>query len=237
MKSALTTLGLPVVAAALVVMCPATGLADEEKADSLTQAALGMDAHPDSGKVQFERSCSRCHGRKGEGDDARLVPALWGQRFVYLVRQLANFGAAERDNAAMYHVVRVARLAEPQVWNDIAAYLNRLPVTGAAETGTGSTVALGRAIFHERCASCHGADASGDKEGFVPSLRNQHYQYLVTQLHGLADGHRRNGDPSLALFMRGFDDADMVAVADYLSRQQGKAASHERMLGNGVVVN
>jgi cytochrome c553 len=237
MKNTLMAIRLPAAAAALSLMCPALGLANEEKADNLTQSALGMDAHPDSGKIQFERSCSRCHGQHAEGDDARLAPALAGQRFVYLVRQMSNFGAAERDNAAMYHVVSAARLAEPQVWNDIAAYLNRLPVTEVAETGAGTTVALGRGIFHEQCASCHSADASGDKEGFVPSLRNQHYQYLVSQLHGLADGHRRNGDPSLALFMRSFDAADMVAVADYLSRQQGKATSHEHMLGNGVVVN
>jgi cytochrome c553 len=204
---------------------------------SMTQTALNLDAHPDAGKVQYERSCAPCHGQSGQGDDARMVPGLAGQRFAYLVRQMADFGSAERDNAAMHHVVTETRLEGPQAWNDIAAYLNRLPATGAPQTGDGSAVALGRGVFHEQCASCHRADASGDKEGFVPSLRNQHYRYLVSQLHRLADSHRRSLDPSLVLFMRSFDEADIVAVADYLSRQRGAAASHDHMLGNGVVVN
>jgi cytochrome c553 len=223
--------------AAICILLPASGFANDEKADRLTQTALNMDAHPEAGKVQFERSCSRCHGQSGQGDDARQIPGLAGQRYAYLVRQMANFGAAERDNAAMYHILTETRLADPQAWNDIAAYLNRLPATGAPQTGDGGTVALGRGIFHEQCASCHRADASGDKEGFVPSLRNQHYRYLVSQLHRMAEGHRRNIDPSLVLFMRSFSEADIVAVSDYLSRQRGASRSHDHMLGNGVVVN
>jgi cytochrome c len=34
-----------------------------------------------------------------------------------------------------------------------------------------------------------------------------------------------------------FDDSDVAAVADYLSRLRGPARAHERMLSNGVVVD
>jgi cytochrome c553 len=78
-------------------------------------------------------------------------------------------------------------------------------------------------LFHEQCAGCHHSDGSGDKDGFVPSLRNQHYQYLVAQLHRLADGQRRNVDPDLSLFMRSLDDNDMIGVADYLHDCKGPA--------------
>ena len=87
----------------------------------------------------------------------------------------------------MYHIA-TERIADPQVWNNIAAYLNRLPATGVVQTGDGTAVALGRGIFREQCASCHRTDAGGDKEGFVPSLRNQRYQYLVGELHRLSAG-------------------------------------------------
>jgi cytochrome c553 len=222
---------------AMVLCSPGWALATQEQADSLTQTALNLDAHPDSGKVQFERACSRCHGQSGAGDDQRRIPALAGQRFAYLVRQMANFAATERDNVSMNHIAADTRLEGPQAWNDVASYLNKLPVPPEARTGSGATVALGRGIFHEQCASCHRGDASGDKEGFVPSLRNQNYKYLVSQLHRLADGHRHNIDADLVLFIRSLDESDIVAVADYLSRQRGLVGSHDHMLGNGVVVN
>jgi cytochrome c553 len=74
-------------------------------------------------------------------------------------------------------------------------------------------------------------------KGYMPSLRNQHYQYLANQLHRMANGHRHNIDQSLVLFMRSFDDTDVAAVADYLSRLQEPARAHERMLSNGVAVD
>ena len=76
-----------------------------------------------------------------------------------------------------------------------------------------------------------------DKEGFVPSLRNQNYKYLVGQLHKLAEGHRHNVDRNLVFLVGSLDDSDIAAVADYLSRQRGVVRAHDHMLSNGVVVN
>jgi cytochrome c553 len=216
---------------------PTLARASEQRADSLTQTALTLDARPEVGKTQFLQRCSNCHGRNGEGDDARLIPALAGQRFAYLVRQLADFAAAEREGIPMYHAAAQTRLRDPQSWSNVAAYLNQLQAPQGTRTGSGATAALGRGIFHEQCASCHRADASGDQEGFVPSLRHQHYDYLLAQLHGMAQGHRHNVDQNLVLFIRSLDEVDIVAVADYLSRLRGQAHVHNRMLGNGVVVN
>jgi cytochrome c553 len=190
---------------AMVLCSPNWARATQEQADALTQTALNLDAHPDAGRVQFERACSRCHGQTAGGDDRRRIPALAGQH--------------------------------PQAWNDVASYLNKMPAPPEDGTGDGATVALGRGILHEQCASCHRGDASGDKEGFVPSLRNQNYKYLMSQLHRLSDGHRHNIDRDLVLFIRSLDESDIVAVADYLSRQRGVVRSHDHMLGNGVVVN
>ena len=211
--------------------------ASEESADRRTQDALAMDVHPDKGVAPFMRYCSSCHGAQGQGDSARSIPALAGQRFNYLIRQLANFRSAERDSGPMYHIVASKGFADPQAWNDVASYLSRLPPTEHLGVGDGSGVALGRGIVHEQCASCHGSDGSGDKEGFVPALTNQHYSYLVSQLHRLAEDHRHNVDQSLVLFMRSFDDNDAASVADYLSRLHGPSKSHERMLDNGVVID
>jgi cytochrome c553 len=44
-------------------------------------------------------------------------------------------------------------------------------------------------------------------------------------------------DEELVQFMRSFDDNDMRATADYLSRLKGAGAAHAIMRGNGVVVD
>jgi cytochrome c553 len=209
----------------------------EERVDHRTQAALAMDAHPIKGGQFYKQYCARCHGAEAQGDAATGVPSLAGQRFAYLVRQLANFAGAERESTTMHNIAIQAPINEPQSWVDLASYLNSLAPHTDNQTGTGEATALGRGIFHEQCASCHGLDASGDKAGFVPSLRHQHYGYLNKQMRKLAEGYRHNVDEELIVFMRTFDERDMRGTADYLSRLQGPGAARKTMRQDGVVVN
>jgi len=153
------------------------------------------------------------------------------------VRQLANFAGAEREGPFMHDIATQPAIDEPQSWVDLASYLNRLAPSTDNQWGAGEAVPLGRGIFHEQCVSCHGQDAGGDKEGFVPSLRHQHYGYLNKQMHRLAEGSRHNVDEDLVLFMRSFDERDMRATADYLSRLQGAGTVRKIMRQDGVVVN
>lgn len=216
---------------------PASAATAEERVDHRTQEALAMDAHPVRGKELYSEYCSRCHGGEGQGNAGKVIPALAGQRFTYLVRQLANFAGAERESSAMHGVAIQPAIDDPQGWVDIAAYLNRLTPQTATQIGSGKAMQLGRGIFHEQCASCHGADASGDQAGFVPSLRHQHYAYLDKQMHKLADGYRHNVDEDLVRFMGSFDERDMRGTADYLSRLQGPGKIRKTMRQDGVVVN
>jgi cytochrome c553 len=223
--------------AAATMLVHAATRASEESVDRATQSALALDAHPDRGASQFERRCARCHGPQAQGDAARGTPALAGQRFAYLVRQLANFAGDERDSETMHRVVSQKELGGAQSWVDIAAYLNRTASPHRAQTGDGSRLALGRGIFHEQCANCHRGDAHGDDDGFVPSLRHQRYSYLVAQMHKLGEGQRHNVDENLVRFLRSFDDRDIDATADYLSRLRGPGAVHKVMRDDGVVVD
>ncbi len=211
--------------------------ASEESVDRETQAALALDAHPDRGAAQFARYCVRCHGSQAQGDASRAIPSLAGQRFTYLVRQLANFAGGERDSDTMHLVLSRNETREPQTWVDIAAYLNRTALSRRAQAGNGLDQALGQGIFREQCAGCHRADAHGNGDGFVPSLRNQHYAYLVIQMHKLGDGHRHNVDENLMRFLHSFDDREMTATANYLSRLRGPGAVHKIMRNDGVVVD
>lgn len=134
------------------------GTSPEEKVDRRTQDALALDAHPAKGGDAYRRYCSRCHGTRAHGSAQQEVPALAGQRYAYLIRQLANFAGSERDNSKMHAVTAQPELRQPQMWADIASYLNALPGQAPLTTGPGNDVALGRGIFHEQCAGCHGAD-------------------------------------------------------------------------------
>jgi cytochrome c553 len=209
----------------------------EERVDHQTHAAMALDAHPARGGEDYAQHCARCHGNDAQGNAEKLIPALAGQRFAYLVRQLANFAGSERDSATMHGVVSQPGIDDPQRWVDIAAHLNRLAPAAEVQTGNGEAKDLGRGIFHEQCASCHGADAGGDKEGFVPSLRHQHFGYLDKQMRKLAAGYRHNVDEELVLFLRSFDERDMRGTADYLSRLRGANKMYKTMRQDGVVVN
>jgi cytochrome c553 len=229
--------GVVTVLIAFFALAGAAARASDETVDRATQAALSLDAHPDRGATLFGHHCARCHGVQAQGDANRAIPALAGQRFAYLIRQLANFAGAERDSDTMHRVVSQNELQGPQSWVDIAAFLNRAPLANRAQIGGGTHVMLGRGIFHEQCATCHRSDGHGDADGFVPSLRNQHYSYLVRQMHKLGEGRRHNVDEDLVRFLRGFDDQEMKATADYLSRLRGPGAVHTLMRADGVVVD
>jgi cytochrome c553 len=175
----------------------------------------------------------------GRGPSAARTAAFrrWPGNATRTSCQLANFANAERDSSAMHAVVTLPALHAAQVWSDLAAYLNGLPNRSPLSLGSGDDVALGRGIFHEQCAGCHGADAGGDDDGFAPSLRHQHYGYLHAQMRKLAQGYRHNMDEDLMRFLASFTDHDMSATADYLSRLTGAGKDRRTMGNDGVVVD
>ncbi len=211
--------------------------ASQADADERTRVALGMDVHPHDGAREFNQYCQSCHGPDALGVPHGSAPVLAGQRFTYLVHQMADFASEERDSKAMHDVMARPALRNPQTWVDIASYLNKAPIDRSTIKGDDSHVALGRGIFHEQCAPCHQPDARGSDDGFVPSLRNQNYPYLVNQIHALGNDRRHNIDEDLMRFMRSFELGDIHAVADYLSRLQGAGLDRKRMRDNGVVVD
>ena len=224
-------------AAIAVLVTLAAARASEESVDEATKTALSLDAHVKHGRSLFISQCAGCHGTTGHGDSSRSIPALAGQRFAYIVRQLANFSGDERENDTMHHVVNRPNMRGPQSWADVAAYVSRLPVNPAAETGDGTHLTLGRGIYREQCASCHLPDAGGDQDGLVPALKGQHYSYLLGQLRQLAADRRHNVDEELQRFIQSLDEPEKQGVADYLSRQHESGKNHQVMRQNGTLVD
>jgi cytochrome c553 len=212
---------LPAIAVA-VTLGISCASASEEAVDQLTRTALAAKADPKRGHAQFDRYCAQCHGAGGRADANHRIPVLAGQRPAYLVRQLANLSGDQRESVNMHRALSAAELREPQTWADVAAYLNGVPVPAHPQTGDGRDLGLGEATFHVECASCHYDDSRGDDEGLVPSLRNQHYSYLLSQIRRLSQLHRHNVDENIARLLRSLKPDEASAVADYLSRLPGR---------------
>lgn len=221
--------------AAAALLCGATTFASPVRVDQLVRTALQLDPNVSHGAALYLQNCARCHGQGAIGDSHNVIPALAGQREAYLIKQLADFTELERDSREMHPIVSKASLNEPQAWADLASYLSHLPAARFPETADGEGAELGEGIFQEQCASCHEEDARGDDDGFVPSLRDQHYSYLVREMRALAASHRLNVDADLVRFIDSLDTDEMTAVADYLSRLRGPVRDRAKLRDDGAL--
>jgi cytochrome c553 len=68
-----------------------------------TGSQLGLGAE------LYARDCATCHGVHGDGDAGRFIPALAGQHYGYMLRQIRDIGAGRRGNA---HPVMAALAAK-----------------------------------------------------------------------------------------------------------------------------
>jgi len=206
-----------------------------ERVDELTSIALDLDADAQRGAALYVEQCAGCHGHEAHGAAQHDIPALASQRRAYIIRQLAGFIERDRIATEMHKVVSRKAVSEPQSWADLALYLNNLPPPTRAETGDGEYVSLGEASYEQFCRSCHEEDGRGDDDGFVPSLRNQHYRYLIKEMRNLAAGHRFDVDDDLVRIMRNLKADEMQGLADYLSRMQGPVRDRARMKNDRTV--
>jgi cytochrome c553 len=224
-----------VLGACALALSPVHSRADPEKVDELVRQTLQLDSNAERGGKVYAAHCARCHGSFAIGSAIPVIPSLAAQRRAYLVKQLADFAELERESKDMHAVVTKKELSDPQVWADVSAYLNALPPLAYPQTGAQGDVELGEAIFHQHCSSCHEEDARGDDDGFVPSLRDQHYSYLMQQMRGIASWHRLNVDADLVRFLDSLDGIEQAAVAAYLSRLRTPAKDRTKLRDDGTV--
>jgi len=84
----------------------------------------GDGAAVERGAGAYGRACARCHGAAAEGDAAKRVPRLAGQRQVYLSRQL--HAAAERRPRMRAQHAQLFKRTGPRDLDDLAVYLASL---------------------------------------------------------------------------------------------------------------
>jgi cytochrome c553 len=152
--------------------------------------------------------CANCHGPDGNSTLPE-VPNLAAQNPVYLLNQMQKFYTGERKNQWMEPAIKL--LGENERMNIVVYYASRqvTPVRSIA------AVDAGRGIYQRVCTHCHGTEAQGGER--YPRLAGQQTVYLV---RALTDYRNRTGSrmaPEMLAMTAALKDADIKAVADYLS--------------------
>ena len=160
--------------------------------------------------------CAACHGRDGNSINPQ-VPSIAGQPKVFLENQLILFREGVRRSDEMAAVVK--GLADAQILK-LAEHFSKLPAR-SMESGEADKNLAGRgaAISRKlRCGACHLADYSG--QAHIPRLAGQREAYLDAEMRAFRDGKRTGGDTIMAAALYGVSDADIGALAHYLSRSR-----------------
>lgn len=168
------------------------------------------------GEISFE-ICQGCHRAKALGRPDGTYPRLAGQHATVLIKQMTDIRAGRRDNDRMYPFVD-KHVVGPQEIADISVFLQALPAPPDNGKGDGDALVRGKALYDADCANCHGPQGEGDSDKFYPRVSGQHYRYLLREGVEIRDGRRRNANPKMVKVVKGYSDADLRAVSDYMSR-------------------
>jgi cytochrome c553 len=177
---------------------------------------MGTTPDPARGAKLYE-TCAACHGQRGEGVSDGSVPAIAGQHYLVLVKQLADFRAEVRPDLRMRHFADTSHLAFSQQIADVSAYVSRLSANPPAVAIPGDAVARGSGIYARKCERCHGATGEGNAESFVPRIAAQHASYLQRQLEDAQAGRRDSMIRSHASLARDLSESDRILVTQYLA--------------------
>jgi cytochrome c553 len=187
------------------------------------QAALKRVPDPARGRELYP-TCAGCHGLDGAGAADGSVPAIAGQYYAVILKQLVDFRETERWNQRMEKVLYQRHLIDVADFADIAGYVSGLPRQANRNFGDGTALNAGTGAYFRDCTSCHGAVGQGSAEQVIPRLGGQHYAYLVRQIRLAGDLRRPNMTATHAQTVRRLSAEEINGVADYLSRLDPAAA-------------
>jgi cytochrome c553 len=184
-------------------------------AAALSTAAAAQDARRGE-DLATRLHCTNCHGTDGR---SRMedIPSLAGQQPGYITIQMILFREGIRQVPAMQAFAQ--NMPDKDI-EDLAAFFASLP-PGPAEDRRPRDPALfaaGEALIGPRnCAVCHLPSLAGREQ--VPRITGQREDFLARTLKEYRDGNRVGADPQMNGAVAGMPDADILALAHYLSHR------------------
>jgi cytochrome c553 len=158
--------------------------------------------------------CAACHGADGNSATPG-VPSIAGQPRLFLETQLVLFREEVRVSPQMQPAV--AGLSDREIVR-LAAHYAALPARSTANApADAAQVERGMALVQKlHCGSCHLPEFRGREQ--IPRLAGQREDYLTESMLAYRDSRRSGGDTIMAAALYGLSDADLRALAHYLSR-------------------
>jgi cytochrome c553 len=186
------------------------------RALTLVGALLALLAGNAAAQTLPERlaACAACHGAAGAPAPLPNTPSLAGQPLVFLENQLVMIreglrdipamkgqldGVSDADIAAMAKHFATQTLKPQPAQRDAALFAQGERVAGA-----------------NRCASCHLPSYAGREQ--MPRLAGQREDYLLHSMRDFQSGKATGRDTIMAASLYGLSDADLKAMAHYLSQ-------------------
>ena len=166
-------------------------------------------------KGSAQEVCTACHGPGGNSMSPD-IPSIAGQPKLFIENQLVLIREELRPSPQMLPVVKGMKDAEI---SRLALHFSRLPAKSMeigkpdpklAQRGQERAKAL-------RCGVCHLADFQGQNQ--VPRLAAQREAYMIAEMRAYRDDKRKGGDTIMAAALYGVSDADIAALAHFLSRR------------------
>jgi len=154
----------------------------------INRVAKSPNGRPEKGKAHYGRSCSGCHGPRGEGASG---PALSNGGFLraasdgFLLATLALGRSGTEMRPAKRGPQSILQLSSDEV-NDIVALLRSWessPPLPAGENAIPHRFVIpwdfnrGRVLYTSNCSGCHGA---GGKGSWAPELNNEGFLAAAT---------------------------------------------------------
>ena len=194
-------------------------------------ASLGSDAAlelPNSptdlaeGRAIYERTCSSCHGMRGQGDGAAAAALNPKPPAIGSVKEMHD-----RSPALLYRIMSVGVAGTPMVgfatqltpnqrWN-VISYLMTL-------RSSPTTVAEGEGLFAQRCAQCHSMGGNGDAT-LARSLTR-----VPPEIGSFAWQAERNDDQLAAVVREGVPGKPMPPSRDLSAAQVQSMVAYLRTL-------
>jgi cytochrome c553 len=162
-------------------------------------------------------TCAACHGTKGEGASDGTVPAIGGQSYTVLAKQIVDFRAGVRSDPRMDHFTDRQHLAFSQPVADVAMYIAKLPPPASRPPPKDVDVHLGATAYARTCARCHAALGEGKEDTLAPRLAGQHYGYILQQLDAAPNGKRRTMVRSHSGLQQILTRSELEGIAGYLT--------------------
>jgi cytochrome c553 len=154
--------------------------------------------------------CANCHGEGGNSTKPD-IPNLAGQNPSYLLEQMRQFSAGERKNEFMEGMIKAL---SPDDKLGMVVFYSKQEVTHKP-LANAALASRGQAYFSKICFQCHGAEGRGNEK--IARIAGQQLNYLNLTLKRYRDGSHVRNNPLMAATTRPMTDADIAAVAAYVS--------------------